>query len=192
MFRRRRSPTVVVRPASEDPGQAHASDLLAETREELARADQKASILLGAATVALGLVAAPLAAADGWKPADLELEFEAVFWTGVGMAVLGLLLLGLAVYPLTATSRLFFWLRRSKRPVRHERADYFGDLAEADSLDTAKRMTFAAAGDRFDRTVSQSWILSKVVTTKYAYTRWAFRSYGLSGLLVGWALIAGQ
>lgn len=181
-----------MRPASEDPGQAHASDLLAEIREEIARADQKASILLGAATVALGLVAAPLAATDGWKPADLAPEFEAVFWAGVGMAVLGLVFLGLAVYPLTGTSRLFFWLRRSKRPVHHERADYFGDLAEADSFDNAKRMTLAAAGDRFDRTVSQSWILSKLVTTKYAYTRWAFRSYGLAGLLVGCALIAGQ
>ncbi len=51
-----------------------------------------------------------------------------MFWTGLGMAVLGFLLPGLAVYPLIATSRLFFWLRQSKRPVRHKGADYFGDL----------------------------------------------------------------
>jgi hypothetical protein len=53
-------------------------------------------------------------------------------------------------------------------------------------------MTLAAADARFERTVSQSWILSKRVLTKYAYTRWALRAYALAGLLVGVALIAGQ
>lgn len=191
MFRRP-APTVVVHQPVDEPGLAHASTLLTETREEISRADQKASILLGAATVAFSVIVAPLAAAGGWKPTELAAAFEVIFWGGVGASALGFLLLGLAVYPRSTTSRLFFWLRGARRPERHERADYFGDLAEATSLEEARHMTLAAAADRLDRTVSQSWTLSKLVTTKYAYTRWAFRSYVVAAVLLAFALIAGQ
>lgn len=75
-------------------------ELLTATREELVRADNKASLLLAAAGVAVGATVAGLISRD-WSPFTLENRIEWLWWLGAGSAVYGLWCLGSAVYPRT-------------------------------------------------------------------------------------------
>lgn len=167
--------------------------LLDETREELARVEGKASFLLGAATVALGVVAAALTSADGWDPSTLTDGYRTVFWAGIALVGGGVVLLGLVVYPAVRLTRLWFWVRRKKMPPHlANSADYFADLARAETIDNAAERIAVTAGRRHDRTVRQAWILSQLAVFKYTVTRLAFRLFGGAAVVVLLALVDGQ
>src|SRR4051794_39744612 len=76
----------------------YTAQLLAETREELTRADSKASLLFAAFGVVLGALLAGVIS-HKWQPADLAPVATVVFWFGAALAVGGVLGLGYAVWP---------------------------------------------------------------------------------------------
>ncbi len=167
--------------------------LLDETREELARAEGKASFLLGAATVALGIVAAALTSANGWDPSDLTSGYRTVFWVGIALVAGGVVLLGLVVYPAVRLTRAWFWARQVTMPTQaDDSADYFADLAQAKTLTDATARITATSARACDRTVRQAWVLSHLAVFKYALTRWSFRLFAASAVLIVAALIDGQ
>ena len=81
-----------------DRGVALVQQLLAEAREELNRADNKASMLFALFGIGFGAVLAGIIAGD-WKPSGLAVGAEVVWWLGAGAAVAALVALGAAVWP---------------------------------------------------------------------------------------------
>lgn len=79
-------------------GHKLASKLLAETREELVRADGKAQILLAATGVVISVVIGGVLSGD-WRPRDLSCHAEFVWWAGVVAAAIGLGALIYALWP---------------------------------------------------------------------------------------------
>lgn len=79
-------------------GHKLASKLLAETREELVRADGKAQILFAATGVVISVVIGGVLAGD-WRPRDLSCHAEVVWWAGVVAAAIGVSTLIYALWP---------------------------------------------------------------------------------------------
>lgn len=172
---------------------AYSLRLLDETRAELQRADAKASFLLGASTVAVGVVAAVVTSSDGWKPKDLSDGYEVAFWVGVCILIAAILLLAAAVYPATKRLQILdLWRRGTEASDRVGMGDFYGDLAPAQSAEAAATLMSASAADRTSRDIHQAWILSRVVRAKYALVRWSFRLVLLSGAVIASALLDGQ
>lgn len=184
---RRRSGAVPASAAQEAPEEAFAELLLDEGREELQRADNKASILLGAAGLVLSVFLGAAVAGD-WDPTELgDGRAQPFFWVGIGFAVLGVIMLAAAVMP------------RIKHDEAKEKLAYFGHVTQyreggwalrpstkarrdAAGRDDLRAAICTASLGRFDRTVDQVWAVSHIVQRKYKHVRralWAFLTAGL-------------
>jgi hypothetical protein len=152
-----------------------ARSLLAETREELDRADNKASIILAAAGVAAGLLFSS-AIGGSWKPNELPPLAKSVWWAASVVGAIGVLCLGRAVFPI---------IRRRDGPAGSIR--YFGDVAKLATPAEVRKMLLTAADDPLERTLDQVWILSRIVIVKYHYIRWGMCLVGVA--LGGYLLV---
>jgi len=176
--------------------EAFAEVLLDEGREELGRADRKASILLSAASIVLTALLAG-ALAGTWTPHKLHHHpaAEVVFWVGLGIGMVGLILLGWAVLP------------KTQHTGRRETLAYFGHVVmfnenryamrkatrrdrDARGKTELKAAIRAASAGRFDRTVDQVWTISHIVDRKYRLIRWALLIFGISAAFTIGAVIA--
>ena len=93
--------------------------LLQETREEPGKADAKASILLAASGIGAAALLTVGTTAT-WYPGHLRHSPAPVFaWLAVGLALAGILFLGLAVKP-----------RLNPSPRKGQPPHYFGDVDE--------------------------------------------------------------
>src|SRR4051794_18331127 len=97
--------------------EAHAKTLLAETRDELARADDEATTLLGVNGILIAAVLAGVIAGN-FTPGELTSWREPLFWIGAGGVLLAEALLCAAVFPKVSHPR------HSPMPPR-----YFGHVA---------------------------------------------------------------
>ena len=115
-------------------------ELLAESREELARADGKASMLLSALGVIVGVIAAALLAGD-WSLDRLDHPYRIIWWVGLGLTAAGSLALCLAVWP------------RLRHRLPGPSATYFDEIALLGSVEKVR----AALGgtDAAERTLTQ-------------------------------------
>jgi hypothetical protein len=156
---------------------AMASDLLKETREEIGRADAKASTILGSVVIVLGLfVAAGLA--GNWDPLRLSPFAAGMWWIGVVLASTGVVLLAACIYPNVSNQ------------LTKQVLGYFGHInlyATRDELITALR----DHGERpLDRLGDQLFVLSRIARRKYGFMRWGMWSLAGAALLISSALIA--
>src|ERR1035441_6347411 len=87
-----------ISPEAADPTASYLADLLADTREELTRADSKAALTLAATGVVIGALLAGLFGGK-WTPFDLNSKIQWLWWLGVGSAALGVFSIAAAVYP---------------------------------------------------------------------------------------------
>lgn len=178
---------------TDGPVREYADILLVETREEVSRADSKASMLLAAGGVIISVVAGGLLA-DGWKPSDLTSGWwQALWFLGFALVLLGLVSLGAAVYPRVKVGYFFFSSRRSHKSSREPRdhPHYFAELADHPTVESARRAIEAVAPDITSRTVEQAWQLSHVAMRKFGFTKAALWLYGVGGLCLVVAHIAG-
>lgn len=159
--------------------EAYTGQLLAETREELGRADSKASLLFAVFGVVNGALLAGLIA-HNWRPEDLAAGATVVFWTGVGCAAAGAVSLGFAVWP------------RVTRQQPGGPASYYGDIISYGKDRAALRVALAKGAEGDDRTVEQLAEASKIVSRKYAGIRCALRLFALAALLCAGAVIFGK
>ncbi|MFE2386935.1 Pycsar system effector family protein [Streptomyces misionensis] len=97
-----------------------AERLLGELRDEISRADAKASVLVAALGLAAGLFTG-LVAGRNWSPGRLSVPATALWWAGAAGLALSLLALLLAVLP---RYRAGSWA--AGRPLC-----YFGDIHQA-------------------------------------------------------------
>ncbi|MFJ6000286.1 Pycsar system effector family protein [Streptomyces sp. NPDC092370] len=163
--------------AGPDPGRGAelAKVLLAEVREELVRADNKAGLMLaslGAAlTALLGAIGSGVVAPRLYTPVA-----QFLLWAGCAACVPALVLLGLAVTP------------RLGNP-QHCRTHYFGDARLALSVAHLERTVRRT--DPVSRDLGQLAILSQTAWTKYRCIRhalaWgtAFVTLTLLGIVTG-------
>lgn len=158
--------------------ESHARSLLTETREELNRADSKASIILAAVGIAAGILFGN-AIGGTWKPNALPLLARSVWWAASMVGAIGVLCLGRAVFPIS---------HRRDGPAKSIR--YFGDVANLATPKDVRKMLTTAADDPLERTLDQIWILSRIVMAKYRYVRWGMCLVGaaLGGYLLALAL----
>lgn len=131
--------------------------LLAETREEIHRADAKAGLLLATAGVAGsvgvgGVVGGDLVLADsaGWVQATAALATASL--------VLAVVLFGMAVWPAVGSA------------VKG-RARYFLEQAQYDDDAGLKSALVVEAASEVDRDVQQLRVLARAVRRKYRFTR---------------------
>jgi hypothetical protein len=144
--------------------------MLAEAREELARADGKASILFAALGVAAGVIAAAIVSGD-WNPRDLQRPWEAIWWAGGMTGTAAATLLALAVYP--------------KIVNRHPGAavTYFNEIAQLASIDSLDGALKRMSED--ERVLKQLYAVSKIARKKYLFIVWSMRLLALGlGLML--------
>jgi len=146
-------------PGSTDPALSYLADLLADTREELTRADSKASLLLAAVGVILGALIAGLAGSN-WTPLALDSRIQWAWWLGVAAAVAGVLSIAASVYP-----RIF------QPRIPHPGVPaYYGDVAACRSVE-AFRNAIGNVPIPKDRLINQAFVLARIVQRKYVLLR---------------------
>lgn len=133
-----------------------ARTILQEAREELARADGKASILLAAIGVIIGAIMAAVLG-GAWHPHDLTNNIEWLWWVGTTLGLAGATAFGSAVFPRTT-------YRSKRRPPGI--VAYFGDVVGLSELQLKQRL--AETANKADTaTLDQVRAISSVVDKKY-------------------------
>jgi MFS family permease len=146
-------------PGTADPALSYLADLLADTREELTRADSKASLLLAAAGVILGALIAGLAGSN-WTPLDLDSRIQWIWWLGVAAAAAGVLAIAASVYPRIYQPR-----------IPHPGVPtYYGDVAAYRSVE-AFRNSIGEVPLPKERLINQAFVLARIVQRKYVLLR---------------------
>lgn len=154
--------------------------LLKETREELVRADGKASLLFAASGVALGAILAGVINGK-WAPGDLAGWATVVFGAGAAFYVGALCALGYSVWP------------RVRREDETRPADYFGDIVNYRRIENrpALRKALERGAENPERAISQLVTISVIVWKKYVGIRVALRLFAVSLALCAGAVLAG-
>ena len=156
-----------------------AATVLLETREELVRADSKASLLLAATGVAVGAVSTAVLAGS-WSPESLTPFGAYLWWIGVLAATVGIAALGYSVFPRTKRSG------SATGPI----LGYYADMAHVTSDELASLIR--AAGENLDdRLVDQLRQISKIVVRKYRGVRVALWSLAIAALLCAISTVVG-
>ena len=139
------------------PQQLHVAALHRETREELAKADAKATTLTSIVGLILGAFLAGSIAGD-FSPQHFSNRVEWLFWIGLGLAFAAEVALCSAIFPRTDS-------KDSRGALL-----YFADVAQFDSLERFRTALLQAATEpdaEFDRLIHQLYFLSLTVVHKY-------------------------
>ncbi|MFJ8685605.1 Pycsar system effector family protein [Micromonospora wenchangensis] len=150
--------------------------LIAEARDELRRADARASQWL---TMSGGAVLAMLTVLTGtrWSPAQLTGAAAWAWWSGCACAGTALFSLAMALLPRTAGAA----------EVRH--VAYFGHVHRLRDPALVRRYVERAAQDTMPGLISQLCWLSRLVMTKYRWVRAGTVLVSLAAALVALALL---
>lgn len=151
----------------DDPAAALTRQLLAETREELNRADAKAAMLFAIFGIAFGAVLAGVIAGD-WSPRDLPASAEVVWWLGAAAAVAALVALSAAVWP------------RLNSDHALGRVTYCSHVAGYRTREALREAIERQASEDGDRPLEQLQALSGIVMTKYQLVRSGLVLYGIA------------
>ncbi|MFG2649908.1 Pycsar system effector family protein [Streptomyces sp. NPDC048436] len=160
------------------PGARAGAQLLADLRTEIARADSKATVLVGALSMSAGLLGGLLASRH-WSPSLLSAPATALWWGGVASLVTALLSLLLAVVPRYRRSR---W-------SPGEPLTYFGDVqraAQAGQLNAALTETGRNPADGLLTTLTET---SRIVARKHLWIRTGLIAFGCASLLLPGSLL---
>lgn len=153
-----------------------AEGLLDETRDEINRADSKASIILSGSGVAVAVLAGALLAGD-ITLAKVDPVVQKIAGLAAALLILGIGLLGAAVIP------------RMGRPIPG-RARYFLDHAQYETLPELRKAVESEYGDRDARHLEQLLDLARLTRTKYRLTIAGELFTGAGGLAACGAAIA--
>lgn len=156
-----------------------AKTLLCETREELTRADAKATTLLASSGVMLSIVFTGLLTGP-WSPSLLGQPFAALFWLGVAAALIGSVLVGTSLFPRVDNSR------------RHGCVTYFGHAVGCDSITELHSRLIRTVDDQMDRDEEQLYVVSRIVHRKYRLMQWALLLFLAAVVLTAGAAAVGS
>ena len=151
-----------------DAGLTYARSLLASSREELERADAKASIVLAGAGIFLAALSAGLIAGD-LSPFDVWNGIEWLLWLSSALALVGIAALGDCIFP------------RTGRQVGLRRVEFFKDVLRTAPDDLADAIEDAAA-DESAALLGQLVATAQIANRKYRDLRLALASFALAGV----------
>ncbi len=161
---------------SDKPGVALTGQLLAETREELNRADGKAAMLFAIFGIGFGAVLAGIIAGD-WQPADLAAGAEVVWWFGAVAATVALVAVSAAIWP------------RLDSDHASGRVTYFSHVVGYRSRDALREAIGCQAGSDGERPLEQLQAISGIVMTKYRLVRAGLVLYGIGAVACAIAVL---
>jgi hypothetical protein len=162
--------------ALDGPEHELARTLLAESREELTRADGKASILLAALGIGISAILAAILAGD-WSPFNLDQPYQRVWWVGSGFAAISFFCLCAAVFP------------KVKHRTKAKGVTYFGDVSALETVDELRAALKRSETDPAERSVTQLHVIARLVDRKYRYIRFGLIALGIAiALMLGSAL----
>ena len=147
------------------------AQLLAETREEITRADSKAATILAAAGVAGSVVVAGIVAGQ-WSPNELGTWTRLLWWVGATLGLYGTGKLGHCLLPRT----------RNTQP--RTEVDYYGDASRYSTWQSLRGDLLRLEPGAFDRNVRQFHQNADIVSVKYSRLRWGMVSVGSSVAVV--------
>ncbi|WEO95905.1 Pycsar system effector family protein [Streptomyces sp. FXJ1.172] len=154
--------------------------LLAETRGEIAHADNKASVLVAALGMTAGVFSALLAGRN-WSPSALSGAGAVVWWAGALSLLLSLFALLLAVLP---RYRLGTW-------TAGEPLSYFGDIQQAvrsGELDSALADTQRRSTAGLTRALTEN---SRIAARKHQWIRTGLIAFCAGTVLLPASLLIG-
>ncbi|MFF7766633.1 Pycsar system effector family protein [Streptomyces massasporeus] len=158
---------------SDDPEVRAGTQLLSELRNEIARADAKATVLVGALGISAGVLAA-LLTNRRWSPDQLPGLAALLWWAGTASLAVALFALLLAVLPRYRRSR---WT--PGRPLT-----YFGDIrraAQAGRLAAALAETGRDPGPGLRAALAET---SGIAARKHFWIRAGLFSFGCAVVLL--------
>jgi hypothetical protein len=164
------SPSVISRDFSpEEATLTYSTALLRDAREEIDRADAKASILLAASGVAVGAFLAGLIAGS-WSPLKLEPAIQWAWWLGMAELGVGIGCLALAIYP-----------RERQNDSRIPWAvAYYGDVMAYPTTAELVAALKRSSETSIDRVADQLRHVSWIANHKYRLLRWGMRGLFLA------------
>jgi hypothetical protein len=164
--------------SADDATLLYATSLLDNAREEIDRADAKASILLAASGVATGALLAGLIAGT-WTPLKLQVGIQWTWWTGVVEAAIGIGCLALAVYP-----------REHKNDSGISWAVvYYGDVLAYSTTAQLVAALNRSAETNIERIADQLRHVSWIADYKYRLIRWGMRILFLAVATIATAMV---
>jgi hypothetical protein len=156
----------------------YATSLLSNAREEIGRADAKASILLAASGVVTGALLAGLIAGT-WTPLRMHVAAQWLWWLGTGEAAVGIWCLAWAVYP-----------RNPRRDSGHPWAvGYYGDVVGFHTTAQLVTALHLSAETNTERVADQLRHVSRIVSRKYRLIRWGMRMLFMGVLTISVAVV---
>ncbi len=138
--------------------------LLNETRDDIARAESKASITLGAAGLVSGSVLGELFG----RFSGLTVVGKITLSMSVAIMLVAMVSLGLSLIP-----KVFV------NPGGHSMMAFFGHVTAAGSIAEFERLTLVPQDER-SRLTNQIWTLSTLIVKKYEHIRRAYLALGAS------------
>jgi Family of unknown function (DUF5706) len=159
----------------EAPELIRARSLHKDVREELVRADAKATTLLSVVSILLGALLGGAIAGD-WTPADLKCVLTVLFWIAVGLGM------GAEGHLLAAV------LPRVKHPKDATQVRYFGHVVQLEDDEELKRRLTDADGE-LEQLTDQVYVLSGIVDSKYQHVRTALQ-WLAAAVVLGFASVA--
>lgn len=135
---------------------AYAESVLAAAREELNRADMKASILLSATAAVIAAIIAGMVAGD-WSPTRLTGWREVLWWAATAVAGMAVLLLAAAIYPRA----------KRQRGGRPDAVAYYGDVVIFSGHQELRAALEQSAVRDMDRLTDQVYQVGRIVVRKY-------------------------
>ncbi|MFD3552661.1 Pycsar system effector family protein [Streptomyces goshikiensis] len=163
-----------------EPGGAFAAQLLADLRCEIARADSKAAVLVGALGMTAGVLSSQLAG-QRWRPGVLSGAGQVLWWAGAGALALALPALLLAVLPRSLRAE---W--RDGTPL-----SYFGDIRSADRQDRLAQALAVTGRDPAAAIRSALAANSRIVLRKHQWIRAGLVAFCAGLFLLPAALLIG-
>ncbi|MGW2580934.1 Pycsar system effector family protein [Streptomyces virginiae] len=163
-----------------NPADEAADRLLADLRVEVARADSKAALLVGALGMTVGVVSAQLSGPHR-SPGSLSGSGTALWWAGAAALSLALLALLLAVLPRSLRSD---W--RAGSPLA-----YFGDIRSADRQGRLLEALADTGHDPGSAVRAALAANSRIAVRKHQWIRIGLLAYGPGALLLPAALFLG-
>ncbi|MET9699644.1 Pycsar system effector family protein [Streptomyces sp. NPDC006529] len=161
-------------------GNEAAARLLADLRVEIARADSKASLLVGALGMTAGVLSAQLAGRH-WQPGLLSAPGRVVWWAGAVALAASLPALLLAVLPRSLSTE---W--RAGVPL-----SYFGDVRSADRQGRLAEALAATDDDPAAALRAALAANSRIAVRKHQWIRTGLLAFCAGALLLPTALLIG-
>ncbi|MFJ9035342.1 Pycsar system effector family protein [Streptomyces sp. NPDC102406] len=168
----------MTRPASTVQFPQAGAPLLAELRVDIARADAKAAVLIGALGLTAGVPGA-LLAGRGWTPGPLPVPVASLWWAGTLCLLTALLAVLLAVAP----------RHRARRWAPGRPLTYFDDVrraAEAGLLAEALAQTESDPASALILALADT---SRIAARKHFWIRAGLTAFGGAVLLLPAALL---